>query len=282
MTIRLAPVERSVMLIGRAFVSLESTLRHDVEVSPMDVQAVADEFEANGCAVVRGVFSADEIARLATELAEFIERVAPTLPQGDIFYEDSAARPIKSMFRMDQRSDYFRSLLVDPRLLGLMEAIFPDGPVVRDYVAYFGKPARQGSVAPAHQDNAFQCWEPPESLIATLAIDQSTPENGALICQRGSHKLGVLPHRPSGVLGFSQMLVEPVSTDLCPEVQMCMQPGDLCLHHINCIHRSDANHTDRPRRQLAMGYRSARAKKNDEAARKYRADLDALYQQQTK
>jgi phytanoyl-CoA hydroxylase len=246
----------------------------------MNVQAVAEEFAENGCALVRGVFSPAEIKRLEAELNDFIERVAPTLPQGDIFYEDSPTRPIKSMFRMDQRSDYFRSLLTDPRLLGLMEAIYPGGPVVHDYVGYFGKPARQGSVTPPHQDNAFQCWDPPESLIVTLAIDRSTPENGVLICQQGSHKLGLLPHRPSGVMGFSQTLIEWVSVERCPEVQMCMNPGDLTLHHVNCIHRSDANHTDRPRRQLAIGYRSSRAKKDEERVRRYRADLEALYQKQ--
>jgi len=246
----------------------------------MDVQAVASEFADNGCAVVRGVFSRAEIDRLEIELADYITRVAPTLPQGDIFYEDAPDRPIKSMFRMDLRSEYFASLLVDPRLIGLMEAIFPGGPVVRESVGFFGKPARQGSVTPPHQDNAFQCWDPPEALIATIAIDESTPANGVLICQRGSHKLGLQPHRPSGVMGFSQTLIEPVSTERCPEVEMRMKPGDLCLHHINCIHRSGANTTDRARRQLAIGYRSARSAKNEEAAKKYRADLETLYQKQ--
>ena len=46
-----------------------------------------------------------------------------------------------------------------------------------------------------------------------------------MICQRGSHKLGLLSHRSSGVPGFSQTLSEPVSTTDYPEVQCLMNPA---------------------------------------------------------
>ena len=85
-----------------------------------------------------------------------------------------------------------------------------------------------------------------KKLFCTIAVDESTPENGALTVQSGSHKIGRLPHCASGVMGFSQTLIEPVSVDDYPEVQLCMQPGDICLHHTNTIHYSGANNSPQP------------------------------------
>jgi ectoine hydroxylase-related dioxygenase (phytanoyl-CoA dioxygenase family) len=157
-----------------------------------------------------------------------------------------------------------------------METIWPGTEIFRDGVTFFGKSAHSGSITPAHQDNAFQNLVPPEKLFCTVAIDESTQENGVLTVQRGSHRLGHLPHRASGVLGFSQTLITPVSTEEYPEVQLCMQPGDICLHQTNTIHYSGANNSPRSRRQLAIGYRSARAKRDEAGWAKYQSELQAL------
>ena len=85
-----------------------------------------------------------------------------------------------------------------------------------------------------------------------------------MICQKGSHKLGVQPHQPSGVVGFSQTLVEPVATDRYPDVAVCMEPGDLCLHHTDTVHRSGPNRTSRPRRMISLVFHSDLARHNKE------------------
>jgi phytanoyl-CoA hydroxylase len=115
------------------------------------------------------------------------------------------------------------------------------------------------------------------ALTVTIAVDESVPENGALVCQAGSHQIGLLPHRQSGIQGFSRCLVDPVDTASYPEVQLCMQPGDICLHHINTVHRSGANELDRPRRQLGLLYRSSLAQRDTEAWDQYHKDLNLLH-----
>jgi ectoine hydroxylase-related dioxygenase (phytanoyl-CoA dioxygenase family) len=142
---------------------------------------------------------------------------------------------------------------------------------------FFGKAARSGSVAPAHQDNAFQNMQPPEVVICTIAIDESTPANGVLCVQKGSHRLGVLPHRPSGVMGFSQTLITPVDPVAHPEIQLCMKPGDMSLHHTNAIHYSGANTTDKSRRTVGLQYYSSRTKRDEEGWARYQAELKRLH-----
>jgi ectoine hydroxylase-related dioxygenase (phytanoyl-CoA dioxygenase family) len=243
----------------------------------MDLAQLALDYQATGMAVARGVFSPLEIARLSQEIAAYSAEVAPSLGPGEVYYEDSPARPIKSMFRLHERRAYFQDLMGDARLLALVQAVFPNGGIIREGVLYFGKPARDGSVTPHHQDNAFLNWDPPLALIATIAIDRSTPANGALTVYRGSHALGLLPHRQSGVLGFSRCLVDPVDETRFPPIQICMSPGDVALHSVTAVHGSGANTTDLPRRQLAISYRSTLARRDEAAFAAYQQAVHALH-----
>jgi len=246
----------------------------------MDPQTIARQFHADGYAIVRDVFSKAEVAEIEQQLAAFLREVVPRLDAGDVYYEDTPDRPVKSIFRLHQHAQFFQRLMADERLLRMMRAIFAGAEVVQKDTAFFAKAARAGSVTPPHQDNAFQNLQPPEDLVCTIAIDESTPANGALTVQRGSHKLGLRPHRPSGGMGFSQRLINPVDTRQYPEVQLCMQPGDIGLHHTNTIHRSGPNTTDQSRRQLGIMYRSSRAQRDEAGWARYQAELKKLHDQQ--
>ena len=102
-----------------------------------------------------------------------------------------------------------------------------------------------------------------------------------MICQRGSHKIGVQPHRPSGVAGFSQMLADPLDPELFPEVAVRMEPGDLCLHHTNTVHRSGPNGTDRPRRMVSLIYHSDLIRRNEEACARIAQERERLHSRLT-
>ena len=243
----------------------------------MDGKQIAAEFHRDGFVVVRSVFRGDEIAEVEQHLQRFLDEEAPKLEAGDVYYEDGPRKTVKSAFRLHERSEFLAGLLTDQRLVSLVKAIWPEGGVESGGVSFFGKPALDGSVTPEHQDNTFQYWDPPLALTATLAIDESTPENGVLACYAGSHIGGLLPHVPSGVMGFSRKLVDPIDAQKFPAAQLCMKPGDIAVHHINAVHGSGANSTDRSRRQLAVGFRSSLAKQDKVALDTYKKGLEDLH-----
>lgn len=242
----------------------------------MNPSSVATEFESNGFAMVRQLLSAQEVAEIDRQVMDYIATIAPQLSSGEVYYEDSPARPVKALHGMNRHGEFFANLRAHPKILELIRAIWPEGEILQESVSYFGKPARDGSVTPPHQDNYFQHWVPPLALTVTISIDESTPENGALIVARGSHKQ-LFPHHPSGVMGFSMTMDDPVDTARFPEVHLSLRPGDIALHHIAVIHRSEANGSDRSRRQLALGYRSSLAKKDEAAAERHRRMLETLH-----
>ena len=243
----------------------------------MDTDAIAGRFHEDGFVVARNVFSRDEVDALKRALDAYVDDVAPTLERGDIYYEDTPEQPIKSIFRMEQHAERFAALLTDDRLVNLARTVYDDPDAALWSTMFFAKPALSGSVTPAHQDNAFQCWVPPEAMVITIAVDASTCDNGVLVCQKGSHRLGILPHKPSGVLGFSQMLIDPLDTARHEEVEIRMEPGDICLHAMNTVHRSGPNRTDRSRRQLGINVRSSRAQVDEQMLAHRKAILAKLH-----
>jgi ectoine hydroxylase-related dioxygenase (phytanoyl-CoA dioxygenase family) len=242
-----------------------------------DRATIAKNYHDDGFVIVRNLFSSDEIADLDAELQNFADNVAPTLDPGDVYYEDDKAKSIKSAFRLQSHSEAFDRLRNDPRLIEIVQAIYSGSEIIPATVMFFAKSARNGSVTPPHQDNGFQFWNPPEALTATVAIDESMPSNGPLILQRGSHKNGLLPHRPSGVLGFSQTLIDPLDTKEYPEIGACLAPGDLLLHSVDTVHRSGANGSSRHRRQIGIGFRSQRAAPDEQARERYQRTLNELH-----
>ena len=243
----------------------------------MDLETIARRFDEDGFVVVRQVFTPRQISTFNQALATIIRDVAPRLRPGDVYFEDAPDRPVKSLFRLERHDDAFSALLEDARLLNVVRAVYDDPLATLSIAMYFGKPARSGSVVPAHQDNAFQCWDPPEALTLTVAVDPSTCDNGVLVCQKGSHKLGFLPHKPSGLMGFSQMLIETPDKKRYPEVEIRMDPGDVCLHAVGTVHRSDANRTDQSRRQLGIGAHSSRARVDPIMLARRKAILERLH-----
>ncbi len=108
----------------------------------MDTEAVAGQFHEDGFAVARDVFSRDEVDALERALETFIADVAPTLEPGDVYYEDTPDRPIKSMFHMEQHAEAFAAVLTDDRLVNLVRAIYDDPGAAPCSTMFFAKAAR--------------------------------------------------------------------------------------------------------------------------------------------
>lgn len=243
----------------------------------MQFSDIVNRYHEDGFAVVRGLLDVEELTTIESGLDVVVHQVAPKLPKGEVYYEDADEQSIKSMFRVEDHSDTFRSLLQHSELLGLARAIFDDPAMVLGTVMYFGKAARSGSLTPPHQDNFYQCFEPPEAMRITIAVDASTVDNGPLTCQRGTHHLGVLPHRPSDVLGFSQVLAEVPNPAQYPDVEICLAPGDICVHATNTVHHSGPNRTDHSRRQVAVECYSTRVRQNKSLLAERREALARLH-----
>lgn len=244
----------------------------------MNTIQLREAYERDGFVIIDDLFGEDYMAEIDRAIERYVGEVVPTLPPDRVFYETGGGGGIKSMNRMNQEYDFFADFKQHPKLIQLMAAIFNTEPeeIVAESLQYFGKPAFEGSITPWHQDNGFQQYNPPESLMIWLALRDVDEDMGCVIFAKGSHTLGVVPHVPSGVLGFSQTVQTPPDSEQFPEVKATMKRGSMSLHHCNTFHRSGPNQTERPRPALAVNYRTRRAVPDLEARALIKAEVARL------
>jgi len=123
------------------------------------------------------------------------------------------------------------------------------------------KDARVGGAWAWHQDYGY--WYQngvlfPLLTSAFIAVDPATRENGCLQVLKGSHLLGRIDHVLTGdQAGADLERVKEIEKRL-ERVYVEMDPGDVLFFDCNLLHRSDQNHSDKPRWSMICCYNAAR------------------------
>ena len=118
-----------------------------------------------------------------------------------------------------------------------------------------------------HQDGTYWKMSPTKIVTAWVALSSSTPSNGCMRVVPGTHKQPALPHRetydPDNALSRGQDVAAEVDEDQA--VDLCLQPGEMSLHHLWTVHGSKANMSTIPRIGLAIRYVAAEVKQESPA-----------------
>jgi phytanoyl-CoA hydroxylase len=219
----------------------------------MNIEQILQDYERDGVVRVAKFFSAEETQRVRGEIERYIRDIAPGLEPSEVTFE-ADGKTARNLWRMEKYDPCFAEIAQRPEILNLVRRLVHGDPVLLG-TETFNKPARIGSGVPPHQDNAYFCQNPPDVLTIWIAMDAATDANGPVSYARGSHKLGLLPHKASGVKGNSIGLAETFEhTD--PIVGL-LEPGDALIHNCETIHYSGPNRTDFPRCGFLLVYRGA-------------------------
>lgn len=220
-----------------------------------DPQKLLRDYERDGAVLIPRFLSTDEVASVRTELDRYIREDLAALPANAATYE-ADGRTVRNLWRLERHNKKLRALAEREDIRALMAPLVCGDPVLAA-VETFNKPARIGSGVPCHQDNAYFCQTPPDMLTVWIAMDPVTEANGPVFFVKGSHKLGSLPTKPSGVRGNSIGLAGQPAVRL--EGQFCglLAPGDATIHHCNTIHQSAPNTTAHARLGLLLVYRGS-------------------------
>ncbi len=238
----------------------------------LDYDALRERYEADGFVVVRGLFPAAEFKELQDQLDRYVRQVVPTLPKDAAFFDDySKPETLRKMQSLNRHDPWFDRFLQQGSHVPLLEHFMRDKCSPQG-LEWFDKLPYDTNATPAHQDGFYWCRKPNVACGLWIALDKVDRENGCLWYARGSHKLGILPHAPSGVLGFSQGLLnfDPKAVDGVP---IELEPGDAVAHSSATIHWTDVNRTPRHRRAIATFCFGASTVRDEEAFARYKASL---------
>jgi phytanoyl-CoA hydroxylase len=232
-----------------------------------------EAWSAQGYLHVPGFLTPEQLGHAHTALAALLDDLGRVPPGHKFFERREDPSTLKQVLALHMHSEALLHLGREGPPAALAAALLGEGPVLQN-MQYFSKPPRSGVLpTPPHQDSAYFLLEDPASAITLwLALDPVDGENGGVSYVPGSHLGGLLPHVPTGVLGFSRGLEDP-SLARAAQVQVAA-PGDLLVHHGLCIHGAGANtSTDRQRRALGFIYYSKNARVDEPAKAAYTEKL---------
>jgi hypothetical protein len=225
-------------------------------------------YRRDGYAILRGVFSPDEvrsIAAAADEIHSEAVRHGRSFRHGNLFY-NVAPDPAGPQVRMVQWPSYHQPVLngvrLDRRIARLLEPLL--GADLKQIInqIHWKEPGGKAEFA-WHQDSQFR--EPAHayrnlgnSYVQTgLAIDPQSPESGCMRFIPGSHSKGDLKlDTPIEVLGVAMDDAVLHAAGLSPEsaVEVVLEPGDMALWSPFTVHGSGVNRSGHRRRFYVNGY----------------------------
>jgi phytanoyl-CoA hydroxylase len=192
-------------------------------------------FESQGFVVVPRVLSAVELAQLQSACDELIT-LATKNPR-DIFCNYYLPHRVDqgALYDVYQRHRVFRKAAEHDAVINAVRRVYAEEFYLFENSLVY-KPKGAENEVPWHQDYMYMT-DDPDKVIAWLAVDDITEENGCMYVIPGSHKKGPLPFRAVKGQTHSKR-TDPSLIDETLAQPVLVRAGDLLLFHQFLLHSS--------------------------------------------
>lgn len=208
-------------------------------------------FQRDGFVIVEELLSPEETAWLGR-----IARADKELSETAYGRQDSEGAVITLAMRNDLEDTLYSAIARSRRIVDRMSGFLGDE-VYHYHHKLILKEPRVGGAWEWHQDYGY--WYnngclTPDMGSCLIAIDEATRENGCLQVLKGSHHIGRIDHGKTGDQTGADLERVEVARQRYELVYVQLKPGAAVLFHSNLLHRSDRNHSERPRWALICCY----------------------------
>ena len=207
---------------------------------------IAEKFERDGYAVVKGVFSGDRLASMTSEFDRIVRQLEASGEEINARWNgtDSDSVVIHTHNVQQYSAVWMCALLHEPFLDCARALLGPD--VVLHHTKLFSKPPEKGAPFPMHQDWGYFPCEKDSMIAAVIHLSDATDEMGCLRVVPGSHKLGRVQDSGGQDGDFASKF--PIEEAIALEAS----PGDVAFFHYFTIHGSKPNTSDRTRKTVLV------------------------------
>lgn len=210
-------------------------------------------FESNGYLIVKSVIEEDQlitIRKICDEIAKYAE-----LNNSDLFANYYLKhRPDQGvLYDLYQRFPEFSQLARNQVIIDVISDVYSKNFFLYENSLVY-KPKGKANGVAWHQDFINRPKEPLK-VIAWIALDDISQENGCMYAIPGSHKLGFLPWVTlKGETHHTRVDISKVDTSQA--VPLEMSAGDVLIFHQLLLHSSKEVHTELPRRAYRVSYQN--------------------------
>jgi hypothetical protein len=212
-----------------------------IRLNALSSQQVS-RFEREGCLFPVRVLSDQEVAGFRAAFEETRRRL-----------RSNGKGAMWSQLHLHFRWAY--DLVTHPPVLDVIESVLGPDIMVHSTTVFY-KPARDASFVSWHQDGTFLIRNSSPALSAWVALSDSTAENGCLRVLPRSHTSGRLAHSDTysenNLLSRGDTIESEI--DESQAVDVTLKAGEMSLHHVDTIHGSTPNRSDRERIGFTIRY----------------------------
>lgn len=226
-----------------------------------NLDEIASYYREHGYVVVPGLLDPEEVAELRAVTGRVVaqaEGLTEETPVYD-FAEAPDGRVVIERIKKPHRVDpFYWQMARHPKIVAILSALI--GPDIRLSHSKINMKDRMGGAALEwHQDWAFAPHTNMDTCVASVMIDESRTDNGALQFLDTSHKGPLLDHHgPDGYFAGAVSASNP-GVDLATSHALLGPAGTVAFHHPMTIHGSGINMSGDPRRILFLEYAAADA-----------------------
>lgn len=223
-----------------------------LEALAADDDRLHDAFVEQGVVIVGGALAAADVEELAAHVERYRKWLAPAVPDDWLRYEPDGS--IHGMYYLDRVDPWFKDFGARDDLRALVARI-TGWNLKFSSLETFNKPARVGSPSLVHQDGIYFEGTPTRIAHIWIPLDPAREGNGALHYWRGTHRAGLLPHRPVEHDPYLKT-IDPIAADgLGAPVVAEVDPGDVVVHSDRVVHASPPNTSPQARRAVGVAYK---------------------------
>ena len=196
-------------------------------------------FDENGYAVVKGLFSAEEVAQLREHFMRLREQgPKPGDMVADTQKSDDPLTRYPRMIHMHRWDELSLQWVLDKRIADCLRTFLGDEPLAVQTMLYFKPAGARGQAL--HQDNFYLRAQPGTCMAAWLALDPCDEENGCMRVVPGSHTWPILCTTSADTdASFTNVTVPiPDGQEVRPVV---MDAGDVLFFNGSLVHGSYPN-----------------------------------------
>ena len=190
------------------------------------------------------------------------------------FVESKDNKNLKNLNSFHQLADspWINNFAKKKRILSVVEKFLGKKPKYKAS-ELFAKPAKTGLPSPVHQDNYYWSVKGSNALTIWIALDESNKKNGGVYYYQGSHKYGILEHKPSYAKGSSQTVKKINFLKKFKKVCPSLKKGDALIHHCLVVHGSNKNKSSKNRKGWTLQYKDKRSRYDLKHIKKYEKSL---------
>ena len=227
----------------------------------MGTEAVSDQtiqaFRDDGVVAMPGLVDAGWVERLRAAMDEVLEAPGPTAIE---FAAEGTPRFFGETF-VWLNQPVFREIACESHLPEIAARMMGATEVSLAWDHLFVKEPRATGETPWHQDLPYVWLDGMQNISFWIALDEVTPDSGAVEFVRGSHRWGKWyqpqsfdPNRDYDSGEWEKMPDIDGRRGDYDIVQPALRPGDAVAFHLLTIHHAPGNASDRRRRGLSIRY----------------------------